>query len=156
MGVSGSGKTTVGRMVADRLHATFVDGDDFHPDANIAKMSRNEALTDDDRRPWLDAIAGRMAVAVDRGEDLVVACSALRRAYRERLRIHPDVRFVYLKGSPEQVGDRLRSRVGHFMPASLLRSQFDTLEEPDDALTLDIDAPAEAIARRIVSEVGRE
>lgn len=131
MGVSGSGKTTVGAMLAERLHWRFEEGDSLHPAANVAKMSRGVPLTDEDRWPWLQAIASVIASWVAQGQCGVVACSALRRAYRQILiSNNPAVRLVYLKGSHELVRRRLAARHGHFMPVSLLDSQFETLEEP--------------------------
>ena len=126
MGVSGSGKSTVGAALAQRLRLPFVDADTLHPPANIAKMAAGEPLDDDDRYPWLERVGGWLAGHRDGG---VVSCSALKRKYRDQLRAHcPRVEFVYLSGSPELIGGRLAARSGHFMPAALLRSQFDALE----------------------------
>ncbi|OBH07855.1 gluconate kinase [Mycobacterium sp. E2699] len=133
MGVSGSGKSTVGAALARRLRVPFVDADALHPPANIAKMTAGEPLDDEDRRPWLDRVGAWLAGHRDGG---VVSCSALKRAYRDQLRAHcPDVEFLHLDGSPELIGCRLAARRGHFMPAALLRSQFDALEplDPDEA-----------------------
>ncbi len=125
MGVSGSGKSTVGAALAQRLRVPYGDADDFHPQANIDKMTAGQALDDDDRRPWLEAI-GRWLAEHDEG---VVTCSALKRSYRDLLReSRPDVVFVHLHGEREVIARRQASRPGHFMPASLLDSQFDTLE----------------------------
>lgn len=138
MGVTGSGKTTVGRALAESLGWPFHDGDDFHPAANVAKMAAGIPLTDDDRWPWLDAIAAALAHAgADRG-NAVLACSALRQAYRDRLARAGDVRFVFLKGDPATIAARLAVRSHEYMPPSLLPSQFATLEEPTDALVVDI------------------
>ena len=149
MGVCGAGKTAVGRALAAVLGVPFVDGDDLHPPANVARMAAGTALTDDDRRGWLDAVAARLAAAAP-GGGVVLACSALKRDYRDRLRrAAPATRFVFLHGEPALIAERLAARRGHYMPASLLRSQLDTLEPPsadEDALTLDVDAPVEAIA----------
>lgn len=126
MGVSGSGKSTVGAALAQRLRVPFADADDFHPEANIAKMTAGHALDDDDRRPWLDSIGEWLAAHSEGG---VMSCSALKRTYRDQLREHcPDVDFLHLAGTPEVIGRRQASRPGHFMPASLLASQFKTLE----------------------------
>ncbi len=126
MGISGSGKSTVGGALAHRLRAAFLDADTLHPPANIAKMAAGEPLDDDDRYPWLEKIGEWLAGHRDGG---VVSCSALKRKYRDQLRAHcPDVEFLHLSGSPELISRRLAARTGHFMPGALLRSQFDTLE----------------------------
>lgn len=131
MGVSGSGKTTIAALLAGRLGWEFADGDDFHPPANIEKMHAGTPLTDDDRRPWLEAIAAWIGEHRRAGAHAVIACSALRRAYRDILRAGAaDVRIVYLAGDEALIAHRQAARHGHFMPASLLRSQLDTLEEP--------------------------
>lgn len=127
MGVSGSGKTTVGELLAERLGVDFGDADDFHPAESVAKMAAGTPLTDHDRQPWLTAIAEWLADRADRGA--VVTCSALKRAYRDVLRAGaPDVWFLHLEGSPELVTERVAERTDHFMPADLVESQFDTLE----------------------------
>jgi len=134
MGVSGSGKSTVGGLLAERLGVPYAEADDFHPAANIAKMAAGHPLDDADREPWLDAIAGWIAGRGDRGG--VVSCSALRRRYRDRLRVAaPDLFFLHLDGSPELISSRLAARMQHFMPSGLLASQFEALEplEPDEA-----------------------
>jgi len=126
MGVSGSGKSTVGAALAQRLRVPFVDADTLHPPANIAKMTAGEPLNDDDRNPWLENVGAWLARHRDGG---VVSCSALKRKYRDRLRVScPRVEFLHLSGSPELISSRLAARSGHFMPATLLRSQFDALE----------------------------
>lgn len=128
MGVSGSGKSTVGSALAQRLRAPFVDADTLHPPANIAKMSAGTPLDDDDRHPWLEKV-GRWLSSHEGVPGGVVSCSALKRKYRDQLRAHcARAAFVYLNGSPEMIGSRLAARSGHFMPAALLRSQFDALE----------------------------
>jgi gluconokinase len=128
MGVSGSGKTSLGKALAARLGLAFLDGDDFHPPANVAKMADGGPLTDEDRWPWLDRL-GQAAAAQAGGA--VVACSALKRAYRDRLRLScPRMLLVYIAGDPALIGRRLEGRRGHFMPKSLLASQFDALEPP--------------------------
>lgn len=127
MGVSGSGKSTVGGLLAQRLDVPYAEADDFHPAANIAKMSAGHPLDDTDRAPWLDAIAAWIAERDGRGG--VVSCSALRRRYRDRLRADaPDLFFLHLDGAPELIAARLAARMEHFMPSGLLRSQFDALE----------------------------
>lgn len=131
MGVSGSGKTTVGRALADRLGWEYLEGDALHPPANVERMSAGVALTDDDRHDWLAAIADRLAAASTSGQGLVAACSALKRGYRDRLRAAaPGLHLVHLHGSRELLERRLGARTGHYMPASLLQSQLDTLEPP--------------------------
>jgi gluconokinase len=131
MGVSGSGKTTIAKRVAEREGWRLVEGDDFHPPANVAKMHAGIPLTDEDRWPWLRAIAQEIDAIRARGESAVVTSSALRRAYRDILiDARPDVALVYLKGSHDLIAKRLAARTGHFMPPTLLDSQFATLEEP--------------------------
>ena len=131
MGVSGSGKTTIAALLAGRLRWEFEDGDDFHPPANVEKMHGGTPLTDDDRWPWLRAIAAWIDAVRASGQHGVVACSALRRAYRDILvGDRPDVRLVYLNGSRDLIARRQAARHNHFMPASLVDSQFATLEEP--------------------------
>ncbi|WP_344630573.1 gluconokinase [Streptomyces glaucosporus] len=133
MGVSGSGKTTVGTALAERLGVPYAEADDFHPPENVAKMASGVPLTDEDRRPWLDAIAAWLEERGDGGG--VVTCSALRRRYRDRLRrAAPELFFVHLHGSPELIAGRIARRKGHFMPPALLRSQIETLEPlgPDE------------------------
>jgi gluconokinase len=149
MGVSGSGKTTVGKLVASRLGWEFIEGDDIHPQANKEKMSRGEPLDDADREPWLAALADMLRERVRAGRSAVLASSALKHAYRKRLRVSPEVRFVYLKAAPEQVARRLEKRRGHFFPPDLLESQFKALEEPRDALTVDASRPPDEIAEEI-------
>lgn len=151
MGVSGSGKTTVGKALTSQLGWTFVDADDFHPPANIAKMHRGAPLTDADRWPWLEAIRQRLLLAADRGENVVLACSALKHAYQEYLK-HEDparIYYVYLSGSEELIRQRLARRKGHFMNPNLLHSQLETLESPESAIAVDISPPPDEIAAEI-------
>ena len=154
MGVSGSGKSTVAGALADRLGWAFAEGDDFHSPENVAKMHAGTPLTDADRLPWLKSIAAWIAGRLDAGETAIVSCSALKHAYRDVLSAgRPEVEFVYLKGSQAVMARHLAGRHGHFMPSSLLASQFDTLEEPgadEPALTVDVDQPIEAIVDEIV------
>jgi gluconokinase len=148
MGVSGCGKSTIAALIAQRLGWPMIEGDDLHPPANIAKMTQGVPLSDDDRRPWLEAIAGRIDAWRQAGQQGVVTCSSLRHAYRAILRAgHEDVRFVFLKGSYDLLLARVQKRERHFMPASLLQSQFATLEEPgaDEAIIVPIDQPAAGI-----------
>lgn len=154
MGVAGAGKTTVGRLLAHDLGWPFYDADDFHPPANIEKMHRGEPLSDADRVPWLDAQHELIAGIVRAGDSAVLACSALKQAYRDRLAAGvADVRFVYLRGDASLVRLRLARRSGHFMPVSLLQSQVDALEEPSDAIAIDIDAAPQDIAAEIKAKV---
>src|ERR1051325_9064871 len=134
MGVTGSGKTTIGRLLASALDWSFADGDDVPPAANIQKMSHGIPLDDDDRRPWLQAIRCWIEAALARGESAVIACSALKEAYRETLYVGSGVRFVYLAANAALVEQRLRTRIGHFMNPTLMASQFATLEEPAGTL----------------------
>ncbi len=150
MGVSGSGKSTIGRLLADRLGWPFFEGDDFHSAANIEKMRRGQPLTDEDRAGWLDALANLIHEQVRQNRSAVITCSALKQAYRDRLQME-GVRFIYLRGSSEVIEARLRQRVGHYMPPSLLASQFATLEEPKNALTVDISLPPDQIVSEIVA-----
>jgi carbohydrate kinase (thermoresistant glucokinase family) len=138
MGVCGSGKTTVGEALAAALGWPFHDADGFHPPANVAKMAAGTPLTDDDRWPWLDRIAAEMRRVDDAGRHAVLACSALKDAYRERIARAGDVRFVYLRGDYATIAGRLAARQHAYMPASLLESQFAALEEPAGALVVDI------------------
>jgi gluconokinase len=144
IGVCGCGKTTIGQALAQKLGWRFLDADDFHPETNVAKMASGMPLTDDDRWPWFDRIVVEMHRVSRAGEHAVVACSALKQAYRNRLAAGGDVRVVYLKGDAATIEPRLLRRAGHFMPASLLASQFATLEEPTEAIVVDIREPVAA------------
>jgi gluconokinase len=157
MGVTGVGKTTVGRLLAQRLEARFVDADDFHPPENVARMRAGIPLTDADRQPWLDALNAHLRAAAAAGESVVLACSALKAAYRQRLREGcPDLRFVHLVGTRELIAERLAARSGHYMNPALLDSQLATLETPDDALRIDIGAPPEELAAAVWAEFNRQ
>jgi gluconokinase len=157
MGVSGSGKSTVGAALAQRLRVPFADADDFHPPANIAKMTAGHALDDDDRGPWLDSIGQWLAAHPAGG---VMSCSALKRAYRDQLREHcADVEFLHLAGTPEVIGRRQASRPGHFMPASLLASQFATLEplvDDERGVVIDVDQDIDSIVENYLARTGQE
>jgi len=157
MGVSGSGKSTVAKKLAERLGWRFADGDDFHPASNVAKMSAGHPLTDDDRWPWLQAIADEIDRVAAADGQIVVACSALKRAYREVL-VHgrDDVRIVYLDGSQELIAARMAARKNHFMPAGLLDSQFATLQPPgadENPISVTIDATVDDIVDAIVAKL---
>ena len=158
MGVSGSGKSTIGEKLAQRLGWSYEDGDKFHPLSNVAKMSAGQPLTDQDRWPWLQAIADEIDRVCEARGHAVIACSALKRAYRDIL-VHgrPEVRIIYLQGTQDLIADRLALRKGHFMPPGLLASQFKTLEPPDaseNPVTVSIDAPVETIVDDIVRQSG--
>lgn len=144
MGVSGSGKSTVGTALAASLGWRFLDADDFHPPANVAKMAAGTPLTDDDRWPWLDRLVAQMREVLAEGRSAVLACSALKSAYRERLAQAGDVRFIHLEGDAPTIAARLASRQHQYMPATLLASQFATLEPPAGALAVDIRLPVDA------------
>ncbi len=156
MGVSGSGKTTIGTRLSDTLGWTFVDGDDFHPEANVEKMSRGEPLTDADRWPWLRSIREFIDERLAAGDPAIVACSALKPTYRNVLLDGTDdVHLVYLRGEYDLIRERLEARTDHFFDADMLESQFETLEEPsaDEALIVDIDASPGEIVRSICKQV---
>ena len=151
MGTTASGKTTIGSLLAKRLGWEFVDADDFHPPANVEKMRHGIPLTDADREPWLKALHDKIVEWITEARNVVLACSALKQSYRDELSAGPDVKFVYLKGSYELFSRRVLARKGHFAKQDLLASQFATLEEPTDAITVDA-APS---PEQIVSEVRR-
>jgi gluconokinase/6-phosphogluconolactonase len=157
MGVSGSGKSTIGEALGRRLGWRYEDGDSFHPAANVAKMSAGQPLTDEDRWPWLEAIAAEIERCRQEGQHIIIACSALKKAYRDIL-VHgrDDIRMVYLNGSHDLVADRLGHRKGHFMPPGLLDSQFATLEAPladERPITVSIDASVEEIVEHILQQL---
>jgi gluconokinase len=155
MGVAGSGKTTTGMLLARRLGWPFHDGDDLHPAANRAKMHRGLPLTDEDRRPWLEAVRDLIQHCVNDGENAIVACSALKRSYRDEIIVDPAVvKLVYLKGSSSLINERLAGRHGHFFNPELLQSQFAALEEPTDATIEDISRPAPVIVDSILAQLG--
>lgn len=151
MGVAGCGKSSVGAAVSALTGLSYVDGDDLHPAANVAKMAAGQPLTDEDRWPWLDACAATLATG-----NIILGCSALKRAYRDRLRGAGGVRFVHLSGPRDLIAARMAQRSGHYMPLSLLDSQFAALEPPasdEDALTICIDQPTAAIAALIATQL---
>ncbi len=156
MGVSGAGKTTIGRRLADELGWQFSDGDDFHPAANIDKMRRGHALTDADRQPWLERMHAAIVDRISRNQPAVLACSILKTRYRAIVEAgcYDHLRLVYLQGSAKLFHQRLAHRVDHFMRQELLASQFAILEEPADALVIDAALPPAEIVRQIRSAVG--
>jgi gluconokinase len=149
MGVAGCGKTSVGEVLSKRLHIPYRDGDDLHSAANVAKMRAGTPLNDDDRWPWLDAVAA----CLRDNAPMIVGCSALKRAYRDRIRKAGAVQFIHLSGSRDLIATRMTRRTGHYMPLTLLDSQFATLEPPgpNEAVTVDIDQPLAAIIDQIVA-----
>jgi len=155
MGVAGSGKTTIGKMLADAIPCPFLEGDSLHSQANVEKMSHGIPLTDADRAPWLSAIHARIVDVYNRGDSLVVGCSALRQSYRTVLADGLPLTWVYLKGSPELIRSRILHRASHFMKVDMLASQFGALEEPSDALVVDVSESPGAIVEWIMSELRR-
>jgi gluconokinase len=153
-GVTGSGKSSIGRLLAAELGWEFYDADRFHPPGNVEKMSQGVALTDEDRRPWLESLCELLRTIAGRGEDAVLACSALKESYRRRLALCAEVRLVFLKGEFALIEKRLNQRQGHFMDPRLLRSQFETLEEPrGGALVVDVEPGPSEIVKVIRSEL---
>lgn len=157
MGVSGSGKTTVGEMLASEIKAKFIDGDDLHPKANILKMANGEALDDDDREPWLERIRDALFSLQNKNERGVIACSALKKKYREKIREgNEHIRFIYLEGTMETIVSRISQRNGHFMKTNLVSSQFEALEPPVDELdviTINIDQDIYDIIKQVLCDL---
>jgi len=154
MGTTGAGKTTIGTMLATQINWQFADADTFHPPANIEKMSKGIPLNDADRVPWLAAMRKAILEWIAAGKNLVLACSALKRAYREELRASPEVKIVYLKGSYALFAERIRRRHGHFAGERILAGQFADLEEPADAITIDAAQSPEQIVAEIRKQLG--
>jgi gluconokinase len=155
-GVSGAGKTTVGELLARELDWRFIEGDDFHPSGNIEKMRSGHPLTDKDRWPWLERLRQQIEQLLSTGENAVLACSALKRTYRDHLRVSNEIKFVFLRGDYALVEKQLRSRHGHFMNANLLQSQFDDLEEPqseENVVTSELGRTPEEIVERIEAKL---
>lgn len=169
MGVSGCGKSTLGELLSKELNLPFFDADDFHPKRNVEKMKRGESLNDDDRAPWLHLLSGKI-VEWNRADGAILACSALKQKYRDQLSQKPKngsqallndedinrVRFIYLKGTKELIKNRLEKRKSHYMPPDLLDSQFNDLEEPDDAMIIHIDQKPKAILNEIMLKLNRD
>jgi gluconokinase len=149
MGVVGAGKTTIGRLLAEQLRWNFADADDYHPAANVEKIRRGIALDDDDRRPWLERLRAAITQWITEGRNVVMACSALKRSYRQELDVGSEVRFVYLKGDASLIAKRLRAREGHFAGEQILASQFADLEEPEGAVIAEIDSTPQQIVSGI-------
>ena len=158
-GVSGAGKTTIGKLLAEQLGWRFYEGDDFHPSANIEKMRSGRSLTDEDRWPWLERLREQIARSITAKENSVLACSALKRAYRGRLRVSDDVRFVFLRGDYALIENQLRRRRGHFMNPELLKTQFADLEEPgpdEETVTIELGRSPEELVNEIKIKLGLE
>jgi gluconokinase len=153
MGVTGSGKSTVGRMLTERLGWVYLEADDFHSPANKAKMHRGIPLTEPDRQPWLDAIHAELLAQNEKGANVVLACSALRKTYRQRLMAGLEVKLVYLRGSRELIAHRLRQRTNHFAGEAILNDQFAVLEEPENAFVVDIGEGPEKIVNDILRRI---
>ena len=149
MGVTGAGKTTIGKLLASQLDWQFADADDFHTAANIEKMRHGIPLNDDDRQPWLECLRMEITRWIADNRDVVLACSALKRTYRQELEVGPEVRFVYLKGNSALIAERLRSRHGHFANEQILAGQFADLEEPENSLVVEISATPQQIVAQI-------
>jgi len=160
MGVSGSGKSTIGTQLAIKLQWEFEDGDWFHPASNVEKMHNGRPLTDEDRWPWLNAIAGFIDASRSAGRHVVIACSALKKSYRAIIiGDRPDVRLIYLKGGIELISRRIAARHEHFMPRELLQSQYDALEEPgadENAIVVSVEPPPRAIVMQVLAALGAE
>jgi gluconokinase len=153
MGVSGSGKTTFGTALAQELNWVFADADDYHPSSNVQKMARGEALTDADREPWLQRLHALIEQHLLEQRPLVLACSALKTSYRDILTNNlEDVKVVFLKGSRDLIAERMKNRE-HFMPPSLLESQLNTLEPPENAIVLDVGQPIEVMVRDVIAQL---
>jgi gluconokinase len=155
MGVAGSGKSTIGKLLSQHTDWTFYDGDDFHPPANLDKMSRGIPLNEEDRQPWLLALQNLIDNLISQGKNAIIACSALKADYRKLIQgNHQNLVWVYLHGDYQQIYSRIKQRQGHFFSAAMLRSQFADLEEPETALKLDISENPKAIVEEILTYLG--
>jgi gluconokinase len=154
MGVVGSGKTTIGSLLAGELGWQFADADEFHPQSNVEKIRHGIPLSDADRKPWLDRLRTEIRQWIAADGNVVLACSALKRSYRQQLAVGPQVRFVYLKGSASLIAQRLRSRHGHFADEKILASQFGDLEEPEEAVTVQVAGTPQQIVAQIRQKLG--
>lgn len=154
MGVVGAGKTTVGRLLAEECGWEFADADDFHPSSNVEKIRHGIALNDDDREPWLARLRAAISQWIGDNQNVVLACSALKRSYRRELEVGPEVRFVYLKGTADLIEQRLQTRQGHFAGQQILASQFADLEEPEQAVTIQIASTPQQIVAQIREKLG--
>jgi len=154
MGVVGAGKTTVGQMLARQQGWDFADADDFHSRENVEKIRNGVPLTDADRQPWLESLRTQILQWITQRRSAVLACSALKRKYRDELQVGPDVRFVYLQGTAKQIAERLHARKGHFANEQILVSQFADLEEPKDAITVSISRAPEEIVAEVRQKLG--
>jgi len=153
MGVAGSGKTTIGTRLAAELGWPFADGDDYHPAANVEKMRNGIALTDEDRAPWLATLRGLITNWISQGMNAILACSALRQAYRDELRVSSQVQFVFLHASRHVLQERLHARAGHYMKENMLNSQLATLEVPHDALAVDVSGSLDESVRELRAQL---
>jgi len=153
MGVSGCGKTTVGKMLSEKLGWKYFEGDDYHSKENVEKMSKGVPLSDDDRKPWLLKLRSIIEDSLASGTNIILSSSALKESYRKILKVNDGVKFIYLKGSYELIESRMRLRKDHFMKPGMLRSQFEALEEPSDAIAIDINQSLEEIEKNILKEI---
>jgi len=153
MGVAGSGKSTIGKLLAETLHCCLLEGDTFHSPANVAKMSCGLPLTDADRAPWLAAIRAHLVSEAERGQCLILACSALKQKYRDFLSRDLEISWIYLKGTHDLIASRIMQRCQHYMKVDMLTSQFADLEEPTDAIVVDTSRPADAIVQEILGRL---
>jgi len=154
MGVSGCGKTTIGKKTAETLGVPYYEGDDYHPQENVDKMSRGIPLNDEDRAGWLQRLADIIREKLDEGASGVLSCSALKMKYRDQLTVDPErVHFIYLKGRYQLIQERMKKRSNHYMPPDLLMSQFETLEEPDDIFTIRVDQSPEKILAQVMNYI---